>query len=346
MQVQMRFGTKLALFAGVIGLLVGNINVSAVEGPNPNFDALIAELQARSASYTNVEDKAEVKTKKKVDKVIASFYKKPSVALDKDLKLAAKVSKQLTKLFPDEFAPTMTVTERQVSAAIVPDNLANLIQDALVAFGGNIESILADAQDMVDAAIPGKCKDKAQAILDEVTTQLDLANSSPDLPAAAKIMSKAAKTVLKGQSAAEAALECVPHFGGDEWYMWTLGMSIDGEPISFYEDVRVSGPDSLILNYFATGNMSFYGMTEDGSATLELYFTPGNPGMADTFDLYGTLYLGLDSYSITEGYVTIAKFPKSLPERLTATFYFTATGSAGTVDVSSGVLSIWLYPPF
>jgi hypothetical protein len=302
-------------------------------------------LEERSDTLTNTEDKVEVKQKKTVDKVLASFFKKPSTSLASDLKLAAKAAKSLAKVFPDEFVP---------AAEFVAFNLNDLLQQALDDFDGEITADLSEAQDMVDSAPPGKCQDKAQKVLDKVMEQLVAADSAPNLSKLAKALAKAAKTVLKGQSLAEAALECDSGGGGGggggKWYDWHFEMTVNDEPISAYENGQTGGPDSIAVTYFSSGWLIVAMNKEAGFPSVYFDVFIGNPasqGVHAHISPGGLYYdaTGMNFYTITSGACTITKWPKSFPGRGEATFNFTATGSAGTVNVTDGSFSVWIYDP-
>jgi hypothetical protein len=307
-----------------------------------HFDALIAELEVRSDTLTNTEDKVEVKQKKTVDKVLASFFKKPSPSLEFDLKLAAKAAKSLAKVFPDEFAP---------AAEFEAFNLNDLLQQALDDFDSEITADLSEAQDMVDSAPPGKCQDKAQKVLDKVMEQLVLADTAPDLSKLAKALAKAAKTVLKGQSLAEAALECDPGGGGGggDWYDWYFDMTVDDERISAYEDARIGGPDFIAVTYFSDGRLFVAMNKEAGYPSVNFSVFIGNPASKKSYAILPgggyTDATGMNFYTIISGTCTITKWPKSFPGRGEATFFFQATGSAETVSVTDGSFSVWIYDP-
>ena len=327
-----------------IGLLTAFLMVGpamALAAPyTDHFDPLIAELQLRSAELTNTEDKVEVKQKKAVDQVLATFEKKTSTSLAGDLKLAKTAASKLAKAFPGEFATGLTV-----EAAAEFTNLADLLQQALDAFGGDIEVLLAAAQEVVDSAFPGKCQDKAQAVLDTVRTYLDTAAIGPDLNTIISALDKAAKSVLKGQSLAEAALECEPNIGGN-WNDWYWTMTVNGVPVTAYDDAQVYGNDEIMVTYFSYGTMEARLSKADQSLYVEFWAYLGSPPSGIRSISYGSYTQGGNSYTITQGVLNIGKFPSKLPNRWSPTFSFTATGPAGTVEVTSGLFSVWLYPPF
>lgn len=325
-----------------LGLLTAFLMVgpaTALAAPyTDHFDLLIAELQLRSAELTNTEDKIEVKQKKAVDKVLATFEKKTSTSLDGDLKLAKTAASKLAKAFPGEFATGLTA-----EATAEFTNLADLLHQALDAFGGDIEALLAAAQEIVDSAFPGKCQDKAQAVLDTVRTYLDIAAIGPDLNTIIGALGKAAKSVLKGQSLAEAALECKPNIGGD-WNDWYWGMTVNGVPVMAYDDALVYDDDEIGVTYFANGGMFAYMFKADGSLSVEFSAFLGSPP-SGIRNISGSYTQGGNRYTITQGTLNIGKFPSNLPNRWSPTFFFTATGTAGAVEVTGGWFSVWLYEP-
>jgi hypothetical protein len=74
---------------------------------------------------------------------------------------------------------------------------------------------------------------------------------------------------------------------------------------------------------------------------------PASKGVHVHISSGGSYYdaTGINVYTITSGGFTITKWPKSFPGRGTATFFFQATGSAGTVIVTDGSFSVWIYDP-
>jgi hypothetical protein len=60
---------------------------------------------------------------------------------------------------------------------------------------------------------------------------------------------------------------------------------------------------------------------------------------------YGSIGSGTNSYSITSGTFQITQWPSKFPGCGKATFNFSATGTAGTVNVTEGSLTVWIYAP-
>lgn len=326
------------------------IQSSALATPyTSNLDPLIAELQARSAALADSTNKTEIKLKKAIDKILLSF-EKPSPNLMTDIKLLGNAAKSLAKLFPDEFvpAPLVTITPKTV---VVFTNLDEIIQIALDAYGGDIYTLSADAQNLVNLAPASSCRDKAQAVLDDVADQLALLPSAPNNATAVKILSTAAKNVLKGQTLAETVATCGNSGGGGggggNWYDLNLSVTIDGTKISAYENVLNSSPDQVSVTYFANGGLSVYMTKQAGYPYFYFSSNIGNPG-GGTHAIYsgGNYSDGVNTYTITDGTITITKWPSSFPGNGKATFSFNATGTAGTITATSGSFSVWIYPPF
>src|SRR5258707_314030 len=97
-QVTGWFSRKSMIVSGLIAL-VAMTTPRAHAAFSDNFDALRAELQSRSDSFTNVLDKVEQKLKKATDKIIVAIDKE-STSLDTDVKTAGKVAKSVIKAFP------------------------------------------------------------------------------------------------------------------------------------------------------------------------------------------------------------------------------------------------------
>jgi hypothetical protein len=139
-------------------------------------------------------------------------------------------------------------------------------------------------------------------------------------------------------------LECTSGGGGKlEWYDWLFGMTVNGVPMTAYENGQQGGPDGVSVVLFANGVMSINMTKEDFSHGVVLSTVVGNPPSTGTYNLGGYYYNGVGQYQLTAGSLTITKAPKSLPERLEATFQFTTNGGH---TVTAGSFSIWLYPAF
>jgi hypothetical protein len=346
------FWSKVSGFVLSVAVFV-LVQSTALAGPySSNFDPLIAELQIRSATLTNVLDKIEVKQKKAVDKILATHAKpvaKPSLKMD--MKFAKKAYKTLAKAFPTEFSTNTTLAA--AAPAIAVTDLSDLIEDVLAAFGNDVNAILVTAQTVLNSAPDTQCKVKAQAVLDEVVVLLAEADLATDLPTLIQTLTQAAIKVMQGQAFAEAALECTSGGGGGgcgDWSEWRMSMKVDGVAVSAYHDANatVPGPDDIYVTYFSNGGMSVAMTKESGSHSL--YFTTfiGNPVSTATTSIYsgGSFYTATDFYTITGGTFKITQWPSSYPGCGKATFSFTATGTAGTVNVTEGSFTVWIYPPF
>lgn len=283
------------------------------------LDPLIAELEARSAALEGSEDKDEQKQKKTIDKLLKGFAKE-SKGPDKDLKAAGKAAKKLAKVFPEEFSdPAM------LSAAVAEDDLADLIQQALELFGGDVDAILAQAQDLVDMA-PTGCADKAQAALDKVVMIVEEAGdpNSGNLPDYAKALAKALKKGLKVEAKALKAQDCTPKTPKLKWNIGIAtvnGMSYVADALDTTSGDQISGVD------FGNGT-AFLAILESDGLNLNFYI-PTSEGPHNVFNAQFTPPPGMD-FQLLNGSVTITKYPSSIPGRAIGTFDFgngTAVGS-------------------
>lgn len=325
-----------------------NTGVSTDAAPfTEHLNPLIAELQARSAALTGTTNKIEIKQKKAIDKVLASFDKE-SLSILTDLKLVAKAAKSLVKAFPEEFmpAPQPLVVEPK---GVVVTNLDEIIQAIVDAFGSDLAAIIATAQAVVDVAPDNPCKDKAQAALDEAAEQLALLPAAPDNATAFKILYTAAKNALKGATVADTIDECKSSSssGGSHWYDWTVKVLLGESNWSFYENALNGGPDIINANYFSDGYIEISAADQSYSKGLVFGTNIGNPG-SGTHPITGVgyYYQSGNLYTFISGTITITKWPSSLPGQMKATFSFTANGPSGTVNGTSGSVTIWIYPPF
>ena len=83
-------------------MVAGPHAASAAVASDP-FHGLVAELEARSAALEGSETKADIKLRKRLDKVVKMLDK--ASGLDAELKAAGKAAKRLAKLYPGEMAP-------------------------------------------------------------------------------------------------------------------------------------------------------------------------------------------------------------------------------------------------
>ena len=332
-------------------LWIGITTLATAAPFTEHLDPLIAELQARSAALTGTTNKIEIKQKKAIDKVLASFDKE-SLSILTDLKLVAKAAKSLAKAFPEEFMPApepLAVNPKGIALT----NLDEIIQVIVGAFDADLALILVVAQDVVDAAPDNPCKDKAQATLDKAAEQMALLPTAPDNATAFKILQKAAKDVLKGATQAELIAECKSSSGGGgggSWYDWTVKVTLDGNNWTFYENALNGGPDFVNANYYSNGYIEI--TASDSSYTKGVTFGTniGNPG-GGTHPItgFGYYYEGGNIYPFISGTITVTKWPSSLPGeagQFKATFSFTANGPNGIVSGTNGSITLWLYPPF
>ena len=169
-----------------------------ITGSIGRFDALIAELQERSALFTGSTNKTEISQKKTIDKTLTTLSK-PSTSLAIDLKNVATAAKNLQKSFPNEFP---------VLASFTPtDVLSNLFLQVYNSFHGDIAAMEHAAQEGLDAMPASSCKDKAQTALDKASADL-AATGGSDFAAVFKAASTALKDTLKGQSLVALAQSC------------------------------------------------------------------------------------------------------------------------------------------
>jgi hypothetical protein len=321
-----------ALTALVFVISMSSVDNASAAPFTSYLDDLIVELESRSAALEGSLIKEEIKLKKGIDKILKKFVKDSS-GPDKDLKNVAKAAKSLTKLFPEEMNPGKGGGDG--------NTLYDLVEAALASFDGDIQALLVAAQGVVDGAPIGKCRDKAQAVLDDVNAQLAALPGLPTLPDVAKALGKALKSVFKGQKLAVKALGCVPKL---KWWQSTGTATVEGTPYVFY--VEANEPEMGELSFTLNGSFMFAGM-RTADSMLEILMQ-GDVASGVTSALGGTVTYGKGFYLIDpiNSTVTMGNIP-GLPGRVTATFALQAVGSLGTVgtiSITGGSFSMWGYP--
>jgi len=303
-------------------LFVGAAAVIQADPFTTHLDPLIAELEARSAALEGATDKLELKKKKTIDKLLRVFDK-DSKGPDKDLKAAGKAAKKLAKVYPEEFLPQTISASAALPAGLGADNLADLILQALELFGGDIDALLAAAQQTVDAAPAGKCQDKAQSALDQVEELLADADAAPDLPGLSKGLAKALKKTLKAEALAEKALQCVPKLGAG---ISIATISVNGESANYFDDAFAPGEDELLATYFDSNNSLFIGMF-GGQTGVGLSFAV-SAAIGSHFVVADFTDPGQTIQNMP-GTVTITKFG-AVPGHVHGTFNFAVSGTEVT----------------
>lgn len=324
----MRYPNRVSLPAAIVAALLLVLGVASAAQADPfttHLDALIAELDLRSAALDGATDKVELKQKKTLDKLLKLFAKE-SKGPDKDLKAAGKAAKSLAKVFPEEFA-----SEGAATAGLSEATLADLILQALALFDGDIDALLGAAQTLVDGAPVGKCQDKAQSALDQVDELLAAADAAPDLPSQAKALAKALKKTLKVESLAEKALGCVPKLS---WNISTATVAVNGASQGYLDDALAGGPDEVQSTLFQNGSL-FIAVLGQNGLNLNFFVSSSEIGTHDVVADF--IDVGGQSVQFLLGTVTITKFG-TVPDHLHGSFQL---GTLGT-EVS-GSFAIYTY---
>jgi hypothetical protein len=282
-----------------------------ITGSIGRFDALIAELQARSALFTGSTNKTEISQKKAIDKTLVALLK-PSTSLATDLKNAGTAVKNLQKVFPTEFP----------AKAFTPNNiLSNLLLEVFNSFHGDISAMEHAAQESLDSMPASSCKDKAQAALDKASADL-AASGGTDFASVFKAVTTALKDTLKGQSLVQLAQSCKSKSSGGGGG-GTVGITalIDGAP---WSTSNVSG------QVFSGNLLALYAFGTDGSLmTLQIPLTP-TP--------IGTHYLGVGSSYAAAGATNESRVFNASS---TATLTKYNPGSSGTANgTASGTFTM------
>jgi hypothetical protein len=164
-----------------------------------SFDALRAELAARSAGLSNSTNKVDQKNKKILDKAIKAIDK-PAKTLAKDIDTAAKIAKSLTKAFPVDFPTNVVTLTAAPHRRLAPGpTLGSLLQDVYDSLESIVEDwlskLIIDANGLTDE----KATTKALLASDAAQEAIDAATLADTLKDFIKALKKALGAVVKGQ---------------------------------------------------------------------------------------------------------------------------------------------------
>lgn len=308
-----------------------------------NFDALIAELEIRSDTLTNTTDKAEVKQKKAVDKVLKTLNDKDSTSVATDVKNAGKVAKSLQKAFPAEFLVPALVSGPVVNGGI-DTTLGDLVADVFEAFAVDVQDALDALQTELDGLPDNDCKAKVQEQIDAAQAILDTEVVSPFDPIIPKLLASAVKGLAKIEKGLASVENCKGGGGGGGNADMTAQISVDGGAAQDFEGSAAGVFVDL------TGQLSITGVSVGNpmrSVTISAVNVNG-PGMypagAGTIFLENAGSMDQITYasSIT-GMLNLISFNLQ-SQTAEGTFFYNASQTTptgtGTVEISSASFTI------
>lgn len=278
-----------------------------------HFDALIEELQVRSVALSNSTDKVERKQKKAVDKMLSSLLGKDSSSLATDIKNAGKLAKKLQKTFPSEL--------NSMASAVGPiggdgdPTLQSLLEELFDDLGDDIQSVLGEAQEFLDAQGASKCKDKAQSALDATTDALAAAESATDFADRARALGTAAKNVARAESRVDDAANCK---GSG---ISTVMATVNDVPLD------AQGNDNVQAFYYPDSNLIELDITFSNGDFLFMLISLTDPHEGTHPFTNGAEYTqiaGGTQFNSTSGQLIITKLESSEKE-LSCSFSFTAS---------------------
>ena len=294
-----------------------------------DFDALRAELAARSEALAGSTDKTEQKQKKAVDKAIAAIDK-ASDSLATDIKTAGKVATTLQKAFPEEFIDTAL---RSAPAGLLATSLYELTYDTFENLADDIYAALTAVQAAVDGMPEGDKKNGAQHALESAFNLYEDAYAADSFKDAAKLLGMALKNILK---AAKAAGSGGPGPGGEAL---TATIQIGAAaPITL--TAEVSGGE-WVQN---TGVLDIGGSKASPSSSLTVSLCQGFNGQTGQYQLGNDCGGYIDfstpaAYLITSGTLNVTTFDAG-SHSASGTFSYTATDGITTVTVTNGSFNI------
>jgi hypothetical protein len=312
---------KLTAVLGLWGLLaVGRAPAAFTD----NFDALRAELVARSVALSNSTDKLELKQKKSCDKIIGTIDK--STTLAGDLKTVGTVAKGLAKAFAAEFSG---------SSRVFSNNLATLVDQVGDGLANDVHGELDAVQLVVNALPEGADKVRVQDALNTAATLIDQAVGAGTFADLAKGLASALKGILKSEQLAEAAQG--GGGGGGGGGAKGLSCKVNGQS---FNALGAAGSHVGI-----TGQFTVTGATLQRAVTIIAFGVHG-PG---TYAAGGGTQVqevgtGVSYTGNLTGTVTVVTFDLA-GQKATGTFSFhatktTPTPSSDAVDVTEGTFNI------
>jgi hypothetical protein len=328
--------SKKSLIVGLLVALVTVIGPGAQAAFTNHFDALEAELQARSTALTGSADKTEQKQKKAVDKIIVTIDK-PATSLDADVKTAGKVAKSLAKAFPSEF----------VTMVVFTNNIDVLLGNVFQAFEADVTDRLTSLSNTVSALPNGSAKTKAQAKVVTAQTALTAANNAPDFATEGKSLASALKAISSGIKSAGSG----GGGGGGGCKSSTLTMTVSNEGPVWHSttavaatthstgDFTLGATRGASPNPFDTVAIGTFPITAAGDYPI------GQTSVGGTSDyVSGALTANTVSYALVTGTIHVATFQAAAVGGITGstsgTFSFSAQDNLNNVITLDGSFDI------
>jgi hypothetical protein len=286
-----------------------------------HFDALIEDLQSRAGTLTNVNDRAEQKQLKTIQKVLGTLQNKASVSLATDIKMLGKISKALARAFPEEFVS---------SPGVISDDL----EIALQGLSGDVQEIVDGVQTAIGELGVSACTAKAQKTLASASLLMDQTASAADFATAAKLLGSALKSALK---AGAVAGNCAPNTGG--------GGNGDYIRATIRGDLNVDF-SSLVAAASGSGSFMIIAGGDDALGGVGIAISVFSVTGSGTYPVgIGTNVSRLNpraTYFASSGTITFTTFDL-VNKKIAGTFSFAASQQApkgsGTITVSSGAFS-------
>jgi hypothetical protein len=300
-----------------------------------NFDALIAELQARGASLSNATDKVGKSQYKACVKSLQTFAK-DSTSLATDLKNGVKVAKALIKAFPGDFTTNMTAT---AAATLTASTFGELLEAAYTGLADDVEAALAALQTTVNALPAGSAKDKALEAIAAATQALAEAENATDYDTGAKALATAIKEIAKG---AKAAASGGGGGGGGGASKLSAKVIINGVTNNW---VATAAGGEWVKS---TGILDVGGTTgPSGAPTSQLSAALGSGynGTTGAFALGGNVggyfdFGAMRFYGAVSGTLNITSFSEA-NTTIKGTFSYTASDGTTTIQVTEGEFEVY-----
>ena len=277
-----------------------------------HFDALLSDLQARSATLTNAT-RLERRQKSAVDQSIRILNKNTNSLL-KDITAGGQVARLLKRNFTNEFSADAKVS-----------SFETLLNDAFNGLESDVDASLANLSSLIGGLPDGRAKTRAQSLFNSATNKLAGIQGSADFSAWSRLLTAGLRSALNGINIASKA-------SGGTGLHATIG--IGGTNLNFVAD-------TFGAEWVQSAGILDIGGSRNGVGALSIPILSGFSGATGIYPLSGAGSF-IDSttftiYIIDSGTLNITSF-SGANHSLAATFSFTATNSSGpgTVTVSNG----------
>ena len=289
-----------------------------------NFDALRAEIAARSVALSGSVDKIEIKQKKLCDQSLV-LIDKPATLLATDIKTASKVAGKMIKAFPSEF-----LSARNMVEGVIPTSMPDLLLGTYFGLGADVQTEIETLGGLIAGLPAGPGKLKAQKQFDIAANGIAQAESALTFAQASSLLGKSLRAALKGQ---QIAIKAGGGGGGNTGMSATVvigGTNYNWSAMGGAEWVQ----NAMILDLSdsdGTLQVSAALCTDFNGVAGDYALSEGCGGVFD--------FEGFRLYSILAGTLHIATF-NTATTSLSGTFAYEASDGETTIIVTNGMFNL------